>query len=169
MTDPIGLSGKPVLVVGGAGGIGRATSQLLAALGARVAIADIDGAAADEVAREIGGYSIVGDVTDDGAAAAMVDHAQGKLGGLAGVANIVGRASWSDLLSVDLATWEADFRMNLLHHLMVSRAAAKHMMRQGGGAIAIVTSVSGIYGSPRARSLRRRQSRCGRPSPQHGR
>jgi NAD(P)-dependent dehydrogenase (short-subunit alcohol dehydrogenase family) len=148
MTDVLGLSGKPTLVVGGGSGIGRATAVLLGRVGAAVAVADLDPDRAAAVAEEVGGHAIVGDVLEEAGATAVVDQAHEVLGGLAGVVNIIGMASWSDLMSVDLATWGADIRMNLTHHLLVGRAAARQMMRETGGALAMVTSVSGIYGAP---------------------
>lgn len=146
--DALGLRDKPTLVVGGGSGIGRATARLLAGVGARVAVADLDAARAAEVADEVGGHAVVGDVTDEDGATAVVDAAHAALGGLYGVANIVGLASWTDLMSMDMGTWETDFRVNLTHHLLVGRAAARHMLAEGGGALALVTSVSGIYGAP---------------------
>jgi NAD(P)-dependent dehydrogenase (short-subunit alcohol dehydrogenase family) len=148
MTDALGLQGKPTLVVGGGSGIGRATARLLADVGARVAVADLDSERAAEVAAEVGSHAVTGDVTDEAGATAVVDQAHAALGGLAGVVNIVGVASWRDLMSLDLATWENDIRLNLTHHLLVGRAAARHMLEEGGGALAFVTSVSGIYGAP---------------------
>ena len=149
MSDVWGLDGKPSLVVGGGSGIGRETAKLLAAVGARVAVADLDPDRAAEVAKEVGGVAISGDVTDPAGAQRVVDEAHEALGGLGAVANIVGLAAWADLMSVDLATWEGDLRINLTQHLLVGRAAARHMIDDGvRGALAIVTSISGIYGAP---------------------
>jgi NAD(P)-dependent dehydrogenase (short-subunit alcohol dehydrogenase family) len=149
MSDHFGLQGKPALVVGGGSGIGRATALLLAEVGARVAVADLDGDRAAEVAKEVGGTAIAGDVTDADGAQRVVDEAHAALGGLHAVANIVGMASWADLMTVDLPTWEGDLRINLTQHLLVGRAAARHMIDDGvAGSLAIVTSISGIYGAP---------------------
>ena len=147
-TDVLGLRDKSVLVVGGGSGIGRATANLLAAVGARVAVGDVDAGRASEVADEVGGVAVVGDVLQEDGATAVVDEAHEALGGLARLVNIIGLASWTDLMSVELDTWERDLRMNLTQHLLVARAAARHMLGEGGGAISIVTSVSGIYGAP---------------------
>ncbi|MCU1484278.1 MAG: short-chain dehydrogenase/reductase [Actinomycetia bacterium] len=144
-----GLEGKPALVVGGGSGIGRATALLLAEVGARVAVADLDGDRAKAVASEVDGTAIAGDVTDPDDAQRVVDEAHAALGGIHAVANIVGLASWSDLMSMDLATWEHDLRINLTQHLFVGRAAARHMIDDGAaGTLALVTSISGIYGAP---------------------
>jgi NAD(P)-dependent dehydrogenase (short-subunit alcohol dehydrogenase family) len=145
--DEITMAGRRALVVGGGSGIGRATALLLARGGARVAVADFDAERAKAVAEEAGGFAIVGDVTDPTEATRVVDEAHEGLGGLDAVANIVGVASWVDVLSLDAETWERDMRNNLTHHLYVGQAAAHHMIAAGGGAIAMVASVSGMYGA----------------------
>jgi NAD(P)-dependent dehydrogenase (short-subunit alcohol dehydrogenase family) len=152
--DVFGLRNTPVLVVGGGSGIGRATALLLAEVGADVAVADLDGERADQVRDEVAAFggkavAVAGDVTTEDGATAVVDRARAELDGLHAVVNIVGIASWGDLLGLDLATWELDLRNNLTHHLLVGRAAARHMVADGtGGALALVTSVSGLYGAP---------------------
>jgi NAD(P)-dependent dehydrogenase (short-subunit alcohol dehydrogenase family) len=147
--ERFGLEGKAALVVGGGYGIGRATSILLGEAGARVAVADVDADRAARVAEEVGGIPIVGDVTAPDGARQVVDEAHARLGGLERVANIVGLATFvEDAFAIDTDIWEHDIRVNLLHHLDVSRAAARHMIDDGnGGAFALVASVSGFYGA----------------------
>ncbi|HEY4332006.1 MAG TPA: SDR family oxidoreductase [Ilumatobacteraceae bacterium] len=152
--DVFGLRGKPALVVGGGSGIGRATAMLLARVGARVAVADLDGERAQAVAAEaralgVQAVHLAGDVRDHETATAIVADAHAQLGGLHAVINIVGMASWSDLLTMDIEMWESDVRSNLTHHLYVGRAAARHMIDDGvAGRMALVTSISGLYGAP---------------------
>jgi NAD(P)-dependent dehydrogenase (short-subunit alcohol dehydrogenase family) len=154
MNDVLGLRDKPALVVGGGSGIGRATALLLAEVGADVAVADLDSERAEQVREEAAAFggmavSITGDVTTPDGATAVVDRAHAELGGLVAVVNIVGLASWADLLNLDLDTWELDLRNNLTHHLLVGQAAARRMIAdRTAGRLAIVTSVSGIYGAP---------------------
>ncbi len=149
LVDRFGLEGKAALVVGGGYGIGRATALLLAEAGARVAVADLDADRAAAVAAEVDGVAVVGNVTDPDGARRVVDGAHEQLGGLDRVANIVGLATFvDDVFAIDDAVWDHDLRMNLVHHLHVGRAAARHMIDDGrGGAFALVASVSGIYGA----------------------
>jgi 3-oxoacyl-[acyl-carrier protein] reductase len=146
--EVLGLEGQSALVVGGGFGIGRATAHLLAKAGAKVAVADLDRERADSVAREVGGHPVVGDVTTEAGATAVVDQARDKLGGLTRVANIVGLAKWGTFIETGPAEWQAQFQINLLHQMYICHAAARHMVAQGqGGAIAMVASVSGVYGA----------------------
>ena len=153
-TNVFGLAGKPTLVVGGGSGIGRATALLLGQVGADVAVADLDHGRAQEVADEVAALGVkavalAGNVTERSGAKQVVDAAHQQLGGLFAVINIVGEASWSDLLSMDDEMWEKDMRSNLTHHLYVGQAAAQHMIDDGvAGRLALVTSISGIFGAP---------------------
>lgn len=152
--DFLGLQGKPALVVGGGFGIGRASALLLARAGADVVVADLDRDRAAAAAREIEGLGVrsgalTGDVTDEVQAQTIVATAADLLGSLEVVINMVGTAAHASLLDVDDNTWNTDISRNLTQHLYVGRAAAKQMISQGtGGRIAVVASVSGLYGAP---------------------
>ncbi|MDE2404433.1 MAG: SDR family oxidoreductase [Sphingomonadales bacterium] len=150
MRELMGLEGEPALVVGGGFGTGRELALLLARAGARVAVADIDRARAEAVAREVDGVALTGDVRDEAGAAAVVDGAAAALGGLSRVANIVGQVHNKRFAECDAAHIEAQLRMNLHSQMHVVQAAGRHMRRSDGGrggAIAMVASVSGIYGA----------------------
>jgi 3-oxoacyl-[acyl-carrier protein] reductase len=147
MNDLFGLQGQPALVVGGGFGIGKAAAAMLAHVGARVAVADIDADRAAAVADDVGGHAVVGDVTTEAGATRVVDEARAALGGLTRVANIVGLANMTAFIDTGVADWEAQLRTNLLQHMFVCHAAGRHMLAEGGGAIAMVASVSGIYGA----------------------
>lgn len=148
MKDVFGLDGHKALVVGGGYGSGKLTAQLLAQAGASVAVADIRPDRAGQVAREIGGHAITGDVTTPEGAAAIVDEAHASLGGLTRLANIVGLVSMGAFIDNDPAHWRQQFDLNLMQQVYVCHAAGRHMLAEGGGAIAMVASVSGIYGAP---------------------
>lgn len=150
----LGLDDKNVLVVGAGSGIGEETALLLARVGANVAAADLDQAAADRVSAAAAGIgvrsvAIAGDVTDQADAERVVAEAVDGLGGLDAVVNIVGFAGWATLFELDDELWELDLRRNVTHHLYVSRAVARRWIDAGQtGAIAAVASVSGMYGAP---------------------
>lgn len=152
--DLLGLRGKPALVVGGGSGIGRASALMLARAGADVAVADLDRERAASAAKEVidlGVRSAVldGDVTDPAQAEAIVEGAAAELGAIEVLINMVGMAEWMSLFDVTEEAWHLDLARNLSHHLFVSRAVARRMVRQGtGGRIAVVASVSGLYGAP---------------------
>src|SRR4051812_41781395 len=77
------LTGKSVVVTGGAQGIGRALAERFAAAGARgVVVADLDAAWAERVAERIGGIGVGCDVGDPGAVAALVRTAEDAYGSI---------------------------------------------------------------------------------------
>jgi NAD(P)-dependent dehydrogenase (short-subunit alcohol dehydrogenase family) len=93
-------SGYAALVTGGGSGLGRATAAKLAALGAKVAILDINVEAANEVAAKIGGIAIACDVADADQTAAAIAQARDRFGparilincaGIAPARRVVGR------------------------------------------------------------------------------
>ena len=93
-------SGYAALVTGGGSGLGRATAAKLAALGAKVAILDINVEAAHEVAAKIGGIAIACDVADADETAAAIAQARDRFGparilincaGIAPARRVVGR------------------------------------------------------------------------------
>src|SRR2546430_4607984 len=94
------LDSRRAVVTGGGSGIGRATCRRMTDEGARVAVVDINGDAAQQVAKEIDGLAYAGDVTDYDALSAAVDDAAAKLGGLstrfnnAGASNLSQAHAW---------------------------------------------------------------------------
>jgi len=147
MKDIFGLDGHKALVVGGGYGHGRLTAHLLHEAGADVAIADIDAERATHVAAEIGGHAIVGDVTNFESATAIVDEAHARLGGLTRLANVVGLVRMGPFIENDPAHWKQQIDLNLMQQVHVCHAAGRHMLAEGGGAIAMTASVSGFYGA----------------------
>ena len=152
--DLFGIQGRKALVVGGGYGMGRETSLHLAIAGADVAVADLDLARAEGVRDEIvamgaKAYAFGGDVTARGAAEAVVRAGRDALGGLDIVINIVGAATFAPIIDLDDEAWDAQHTLNVRQQLQVAQAAARIMIAEGTpGAIAMVASVSGIYGAP---------------------
>src|SRR5271154_2213689 len=91
------LEGHKAIVTGGGSGIGRATCRRMTEEGARVAVLDLDGPAAQAVAEEIGGFGFTVDVGDPDGLRAVVDQAVAALGGLSILYNNAGIGSFSRL------------------------------------------------------------------------
>jgi meso-butanediol dehydrogenase/(S,S)-butanediol dehydrogenase/diacetyl reductase len=137
------LEGKKAVVTGGGSGIGRATCRRMAEEGARVAVFDVNGEAAEVVAQEIGGIGRAVDVGDVEAVRAAVDDAAGQLGGLSIIYNNAGTSAFNRLHELDPAEWDRVLRVNLTGVWAGIRAAAPLMLAGGGGSIVSTASISG--------------------------
>jgi len=145
------LQGRVAAITGGALGIGRATARLFAAEGAAVAIGDIDAAGADLVAKEIrggGGRALaVGvDVGDTGQVQAFVDRVVAEHGRLDVMFANAGIAHSAPFLEHPEVEWHRVLRVNLSGVFFCCQAAARQMVRQGGGRIIATASINGFRG-----------------------
>jgi NAD(P)-dependent dehydrogenase (short-subunit alcohol dehydrogenase family) len=143
------LTGREYLVVGAGQGMGRQVCHALAQAGAsRVLCADIEAGRAARVADEIGvGVAWHGDVATADGAQALTAAAGGLLGRLDGLVDIVGQASWAPIAGLRREVWNRDFAMCLEHAYLVSQGVID-LMRDGGGSMVFISSVSGLYGAP---------------------
>lgn len=125
------ISGKKIVVVGGASGMGRATAESLAARGARVAILDLGSSLGAEVAQRIGGCFRPADVTDYEGLEAALAGAVDDLGGLHVAVTTAGGGIGRRTLSKEGPHSLEDFRrvvdFNLIATFNVNRLAAAHM------------------------------------------
>jgi NAD(P)-dependent dehydrogenase (short-subunit alcohol dehydrogenase family) len=137
------LDGQRAIVTGGGSGIGRATCLRMAREGARVAVLDVDGDAAGEVAAEIGGTAHAADVTDPDGLQAAVDAAVDAMGGLSILYNNAGTGGMAPLHGWDPAEWDRLVRVNLTGVYLGFRAAVPHLRAGGGGSIVSTASISG--------------------------
>jgi NAD(P)-dependent dehydrogenase (short-subunit alcohol dehydrogenase family) len=143
------LDGQVAVVTGGASGIGAGTVHRLVADGARVVVADIQGAAAAKVAAEHGirCRSIATDVTSEAAVAAAVDLAVAEFGQLdlmfanAGVFGAYGPIEKNRMADVDL-TWA----VNLRGVFLAMKHAARVMVPRSTGVIVATTSPAAVVG-----------------------
>jgi gluconate 5-dehydrogenase len=149
--DEFDFSGRRAIVVG-AGGLGGAIAAGFAAHGAAVAAADVDGARAQALARELGaaGATAVGlavDVTDESSVRDMVAAAVRELGGADILVNAAGatvRTRAEDLAPDD---WRRVLEINATGTFLCCQAAGAHMAQAGGGAIINLSSVRGRFGA----------------------
>ncbi|MGV0740891.1 SDR family NAD(P)-dependent oxidoreductase [Mycolicibacterium sp. XJ870] len=145
------LQGRVVLVTGAAQGMGAAHARRLAAAGATVAVNDMRaGAALDALAREIGGLTAPGDVSDPDAIARIVEgvvEATGRLDVL--VANHA-YMTMAPLLDHDEQDWWRVVDTNLGGTFHLVQAVLPHMRRSGQGRIVVIASEWGVTGWPEA-------------------
>ena len=139
------LAGLRALVTGGASGIGAAASRALAARGAHVVIADVDGQAAESVAAEIGGSVWTVDLIEPNA---LTDAAlAAPLAGIDILVNNAGIQRVSPIEEFDPADFRRIISLMLEAPFLLIRAALPGMYERGFGRIINVSSVHGIRAS----------------------
>lgn len=154
-----GLKNRVVLMAGGAGGIGTATSKRLGEEGAHVMVADLNGEAAAAVAEDIraAGGTAEGspiDLRDEESVADVIEQTVARFGRLdvlhANAADLspetIGQDS--DAASIPLDAFDRTIAVNLRGHLLCARFAIPKLLDQGGGALVFTSSAAAFAGEP---------------------
>ncbi len=149
------LTGKTVIVTGGAGGIGKASCEILAAFGANVVVSDYDMEAAKKTSKSInddGGKSIAidCDVTKDEALVNLVDKTVAEYGGIHILVNNVGGggAGKESPYDIEVEQFKKVFEMNVFSMWRLCQLVAPHMKKAGYGSIINMSSMASINKSP---------------------
>jgi 3-oxoacyl-[acyl-carrier protein] reductase len=148
------LSTAHVLVTGGGTGIGRATAELLARRGARVAVSgrrrDVLERAAAELSEAAGArvVAVAGDVSVEADAARMVAEAAEQLGGYDTLVNNAGLGRHAALVDVTADDMRRVWETNVLGATLVARESARRFVAQRRGNIVNVASTAGSRGYP---------------------
>jgi NAD(P)-dependent dehydrogenase (short-subunit alcohol dehydrogenase family) len=137
------LDGHRALITGGGSGIGRATARRMTEEGARVAVVDLVGDRATDVAAEIGGLAYEVDVTDYEALKAAADDAAAQLGGLSLLFNNAGTSTMHRIHEWPLEEWERVVSINLSGVFHGFRACMPHLLAGGDGRVVSTASISG--------------------------
>ena len=138
------LSGRVVLVTGGANGIGRALCRRIAQEKPRgIVIADLDLANAEIVAREIGATAIACDVCRESEVQTVVQKTRDLFGRIDVVISNAGATIKGGFETPD-EDWNRLWQINLMSHVYLSRATVPAMIEQGGGTVVITSSAAGL-------------------------
>jgi NAD(P)-dependent dehydrogenase (short-subunit alcohol dehydrogenase family) len=137
------IAGKSVVVTGGGHGIGRALALRFGAEGARVAVADVEEAAARHTAEAIGGIAFRTDVSKEAEIQTLVDAVIGRHGQIDLFCSNAGIFIEGGLDTPD-DEWERILSINFRAHLYAARAVLPQMMARGEGYLLQVVSAAGL-------------------------
>lgn len=146
------LGGRAAIVTGAGGGLGRSHAMMLARLGAKVLVNDMDADAAAKVAREIGAaggeaMSLAASVTDEGRIAEMVSRAMDVWGRIDILVNNAGILRDRSFAKMTMAEFREVVDVHLMGAVICTRAVWEIMREQRYGRIVMTTSSSGLFGN----------------------
>jgi NAD(P)-dependent dehydrogenase (short-subunit alcohol dehydrogenase family) len=147
------LAGRVALISGGATGVGGAAAALFAAEGARVAVVDIDAAAAEHTAQAVidaGGQAMVAvaDVSQAEPVAQAVAAVVRRWQTIDVLFNHAGSIVVKPFLDTTEAEWDHLMAVNVKSMFLMTRAVLPHMLAAGHGAIVCTSSISAVAGTP---------------------
>ncbi len=143
------FTNKVVVVTGSARGIGKSLAESFAKLGAKVVVTDLDQALCEQVAKEISADAIgvKANVTSAEDIEALFQTAVEKFGRVDVVVNNAGITRDTLMIRMDEKDWDMVLDINLKGAFLVTKAAARIMMKQRYGRIVNISSVVGLTGN----------------------
>jgi NAD(P)-dependent dehydrogenase (short-subunit alcohol dehydrogenase family) len=149
--DQFGLADRVAVITGAAHGIGRATALALSAAGAVVVIMDVDADAAESVAvgiRDDGGRAAAAavDVSDEAAVEVAIARTINDFGRLDILVNNAGLGARTPTVELETQAWRKALDVGLDGSFFCCRAAGRHMIAAGNGAVVNVSSIMGLCG-----------------------
>jgi NAD(P)-dependent dehydrogenase (short-subunit alcohol dehydrogenase family) len=143
------LEGKVCVITGAGGGMGADAAARFAEEGALVAVADVDGAAAEKVADEVGGLAVQVDVADEASVQRMYLAAAERFGGIDVLYNNAGISPADDgsILETDLDAWERVQAVNTRGVYLCCKHGISHLLERGGGSVINVASFVALVGA----------------------
>src|SRR5919204_5228446 len=148
------LRNKVVFITGAGAGMGREAAVLFAEEGARVVVADIDRAGAEETVKKVEaaggqGIAVTGDVAAEADVQRMIADGLRRFGALHVLYNNAG-VLWKDrdrsVLETSEESWDRVQAINLKGPFFVAKHGIPHLIRAGGGSVINVGSVSALCG-----------------------
>jgi NAD(P)-dependent dehydrogenase (short-subunit alcohol dehydrogenase family) len=143
------LVDKVAVITGGASGIGRATSERLAAEGAKVAVVDLDEAGGSALAESIDGMFVKADVTSSDAVESLYTEVAARYGGIDICFNNAGISPPDDdsILTTGLEAWLRVQEVNLTSVYLCCKFGIPHLLERGGGSVINTASFVAIMGA----------------------
>lgn len=140
---------RTAIVTGSGRGIGKVIISQLAAAGANVVVSDIDQASCEETAREIGAKAIAcqANVTSADDIDRLFKRATEKFGSVDIVVNNAGITRDGLMIRMAEKDWDTVLDINLKGAFLVTKTAARIMMKQRSGRIVNISSVVGLTGN----------------------
>jgi NAD(P)-dependent dehydrogenase (short-subunit alcohol dehydrogenase family) len=148
------LEGKVAVVTGAAQGLGRACAECMAAEGAKIVVSDMNAEGGESVAsaiRDAGGEAcfIACDVGDKAQVEALIAGAVEVFGRLDSAVANAGIVNFADFLDLAEEDFDAVLRVNLKGVFLTGQAAARQMVKQGGGGTIInMSSINAVVAIP---------------------
>jgi len=152
MSEPR-LTGKVALITGAAQGLGAALAERLAQEGCNVAVVDLNGAGAQELAGKLSeayGHACLGlgcDITKEEEVAAAFDAVKNTFGKLDICVSNAGILMSGEISDFEVAKWAKVIEVNLVGYMIVTKYAARLMIPAKSGSIIQINSKSGKNGS----------------------
>ena len=148
----ISLTGRKVLVTGGARGLGEAFARALLGAGAQVVISDVLHERGQALAKELGSgaHYLPMDLSDPAAIAAGVNAAAAHMGGLDGLVNNGAITNSGGKVMGDIATdmWDRVMSVNVRGTWLATVAARPHLAAGGSGRVVNLASDTALWGAP---------------------
>jgi NAD(P)-dependent dehydrogenase (short-subunit alcohol dehydrogenase family) len=143
------LEGKVCVITGAGGGMGADAAVRFAEEGALVTVADVDGAAAERVAGEVGGLAVQVDVSDEASVQRMYLAAAERFGGIDVLYNNAGISPADDasILDTGVEAWERVQAVNTRGVYLCCKHGISHLLERGGGSVINVASFVALVGA----------------------
>jgi 3-oxoacyl-[acyl-carrier protein] reductase len=155
---PMDVAGKAIVVVGGASGLGLATTGLLAQAGAKLAVIDVNPTSLENCIAALASpakivHGVCGDIVPKAEAAELVKEAARKLGRIDGLVNCAGVYPRRPILDITDEDWDFDWKINVRGTYNTMAAAVEFMRGQPlagkvRGRIVNVSSVDAFKAHP---------------------